>query len=85
MYNPNSGKHFYTKSGTERDSLIGFVWNYEEKASVATIAADEEGAKPVYRVYNPNSGLHHCMVDSNERASLVGPGWNAEGTAWRVK
>lgn len=29
LYNPNSGEHFYTKNGAERDMLVGLDWRSE--------------------------------------------------------
>ncbi|GEM_PF-348994 len=77
LYNPNSGEHFYTASGGERDSLIHAGWQYEGTGWVAPEKGD-----PVYRLYNPNAGDHHYTLNSAERDMLVGRGWKAEGIGW---
>ncbi len=77
LYNPNSGEHFYTASGGERDSLIHVGWQYEGTGWVAVEKGD-----PVYRLYNPNAGDHHYTLNSAERDMLVDCGWKAEGVGW---
>ncbi len=77
MYNPNSGEHFYTSSGFERDSLVGAGWSYEGIGWIAPI----DGV-PVWRLYNPNAGDHHYTTSTVERDSLVGAGWTSEGIGW---
>lgn len=77
LYNPNSGEHFYTANGGERDSLVGVGWSYEGVGWVAP-----EKGNPVYRLYNPNAGDHHYTMNSAERDMLVGDGWRYEGIGW---
>ena len=77
LYNPNSGEHFYTASGSECDNLISVGWNYEGVGWTAP-----RSGSPVYRLYNPNAGDHHYTVDAGERDMLVSVGWNYEGVGW---
>lgn len=77
LYNPNSGEHFYTADGDERDHLISVGWQYEGHAWKAPRAGD-----PVYRMYNANAGDHHYTMSAFERDSLVAAGWSYEGVGW---
>lgn len=74
MYNPNSGEHFYTADGNERNHLISVGWNYEGIGWTAPISGD-----PIYRLYNPNAGDHHYTMSVAERDNLVRLGWRDEG------
>ncbi len=76
MYNPNSGEHFYTANGTERDQLARVGWNYEGVGWYAP-----ESGNLVYRVYNPNAGDHHYTMSADEKNHLVRLGWRDEGVA----
>lgn len=77
MYNPNSGEHFYTKSGSERYNLILSGWKYEGDGWIAPDTGD-----PVYRLYNENAGDHHYTMSGRERDNLVAAGWKYEGIGW---
>lgn len=78
MYNPNSGEHFYTGNGVERDQLRGAGWKYEGVGWVAPAHSDT----PVYRLYNPNASDHHYTTSAGERDNLVRSGWSDEGIGW---
>ncbi|MBV7390359.1 MULTISPECIES: GH25 family lysozyme [Enterococcus] len=78
MYNTNSGEHFYTSNGAERNSLILAGWNYEGRGW----NAPNEGEN-VYRLYNANAGDHHYTKSAAERDNLVAQGWKDEGISWR--
>ncbi|MBT1173870.1 hypothetical protein JS528_11120, partial [Bifidobacterium sp. MA2] len=78
MYNPNSGEHFYTGNGVERDQLRGVGWKYEGVGWVAPAHSNT----PVYRLYNPNASDHHYTTSAGERDSLVRSGWRDEGIGW---
>lgn len=78
LYNPNSGEHFYTASGLERDYLDSVGWNYEGVGWTAPVTSDF----PVYRLYNPNAGDHHYTLSAFERDHLSSVGWNYEGVGW---
>ena len=77
LYNPNSGEHFYTKNGAERDMLKQVGWKDEGVGWYAPTTGD-----PVYRLYNPNAGDHHYTLNGNEKDMLVGIGWRYEGVGW---
>lgn len=78
LYNPNSGEHFYTASGVERDVLVSVGWSYE---GVGWTAPESSGT-PVYRLYNPNAGDHHYTTSIAEKDMLVSVGWNYECIGW---
>ncbi|MBW3079656.1 L,D-transpeptidase family protein [Bifidobacterium simiiventris] len=78
LYNPNSGEHFYTADGNERNSLVNVGWTYEGIGWRAPV----KSSVPVYRLYNPNAGDHHYTLNSYERDSLVRAGWRYEGIGW---
>ncbi|MEO1772344.1 leucine-rich repeat protein [Candidatus Enterococcus ferrettii] len=77
LYNPNSGEHFYTKNGAERDMLKKVGWKDEGIGWYAPTKGD-----PVYRLYNPNAGDHHYTLNGNEKDMLVKVGWRYEGVGW---
>lgn len=78
VYNPNSGEHFYTQNGIERDLLVNVGWHDEG------VAWDTPSSGiPVYRLYNPNAGDHHYTMDVNEYNYLEKVGWRKEGEAFK--
>jgi len=77
MYNPNSGEHFYTASGFERDSLVASGWNYEGVGWNAP-----NSGVPVHRFYNPNEGDHFYTLSNEEKTNLLAAGWIYEGVGW---
>lgn len=79
LYNPNSGEHFYTSSGAERDALVKSGWKYEGEGWTAPL----NGGTPVYRLYNPVAGDHHYTAAAAERDLLVKAGWKFEGVGWK--
>ena len=54
LYNHNTGEHFYTTSGTEKNANVSAGWTYEGVGWIAPTTS----SSPVYRVYNPNALLH---------------------------
>ncbi len=78
LYNPYSGEHFYTASGSERASVVAAGWTDEGVGWVAPSAS----TTPVYRLYNSYAGDHHYTMDADERAALVEEGWTDEGVGW---
>lgn len=79
LYNPNSGEHFYTANGAEKDNLTSKGWKYE---GTGWIAPDSGDGDPVYRLYNKNAGDHHYTLNTFERDMLIGKGWKDEGISW---
>ena len=78
LYNPNSGEHFYTASGGERDHLVRVGWRSEGTGWTAPKSSNT----PVYRLYNPNAGDHHYTMSRGEHDALVKVGWRDEGIGW---
>ena len=83
LYNPNSGDHHYTMSKEETDNLVSIGWKYEG-VCWNSVAANDPGAVPLYRLYNPNAdcGSHHYTTSTEERDNLVSVGWILEGIGW---
>ncbi|WP_270757818.1 immunoglobulin-like domain-containing protein, partial [Streptococcus infantarius] len=77
LYNHNSGEHFYTKDGTEKQNLVNVGWKYE---GIGWYAPTE--GSPVYRLYNSNAGDHHYTLSKKEKDNLVKVGWKYEGIGW---
>ena len=77
LYNSNSGEHFYTKDGTEKQNLVNVGWKYE---GIGWYAPTE--GSPVYRLYNSNAGDHHYTLSKKEKDNLVKVGWKYEGIGW---
>lgn len=78
VYNPNSGEHFYTANGIEKNNLLHLGWKYE---GVGWYAPNE--GDPVYRLYNPNNGDHHYTLNVAEKNMLVSVGWRYEHIGWQ--
>lgn len=83
LYNPNSGDHHYTMSKEETDMLVSVGWKYEG-ICWNSVAANDPGAVPLFRLYNPNAdcGSHHYTTSTEERDNLVSVGWILEGIGW---
>ena len=62
LYNPNSGKHYYTLNLLERDNLQTIGWRYE---SIEGFMFDTQVANttPIYRLYNKTTGTHLYTED----------------------
>ena len=76
LYNPNSGEHFYTASGNERDGLVKVGWKYESLGWIAPTTSKT----PVYRLYSGTD--HHYTTSAKEKDNLVKAGWKYEGIGW---
>jgi hypothetical protein len=70
MYNPNSGRHYYTASGGERDSLKGVGWVYEKDEGFVHASA-QAGTAEVFRLYNTNSGVHLYTARADEKDLIL--------------
>ena len=69
LRDPNSGEHFYTANGGEKDSLVGAGW-YSE-GDIGCIAPSEMcGAVPLFRLSTPGSKQH--VHDRRGRARQPG-------------
>jgi hypothetical protein len=71
MYNPNSGRHYYTASAGERDSLKGVGWVYEKDEGFVYTAV-QTGTAEVFRLYNNNSGVHLYTANAGEKDAILG-------------
>ena len=74
VFNPGNGKHHYTDSTVERDTLEDGGWIYEGIAWYAPKEGD-----PIFRLYNPGNDSHLYTMDTAERDNLVDGGWILEG------
>ena len=70
MYNPNSGRHYYTASAGERDSLRGVGWIYEKDEGFIYTAL-QTGTTEVFRLYNNNSGVHLYTASAGEKNAIL--------------
>lgn len=77
LYNPNSGEHFYTATGGEKEHLVKVGWKYE---GIGWTAPSNGNA--VYRLYNANAGDHHYTLNVGEKDHLVKVGWKYEDIGW---
>ena len=83
LLNRENGKHLYTSSSTERDTLSGLYFNYEGIAYNAPINSNQ----PLYRFYKPSSGHHFYTASNAEKDQLVANnslGYMYEGIAYNV-
>lgn len=83
LYNPNSGRHFWTSNSAEDAYLGGIGWN-QEGINGYLFLTSVTGSMPIYRLYNPNSGGHFWTVNEAEYIYLGSIGWNQEGIAGYV-
>ena len=83
LYNPNSGRHFWTSNVSENSYLGSIGWN-QEGINGYLFLATVTNSIPLYRLYNPNSGGHFWTVNEAEYNYLGSIGWNQEGIAGYV-
>lgn len=72
FYNRNTGTHFYTASGAERDQVLSRwadVFSYEGVAYY--VGAGGQGQVPLYRFYNRGTGAHFYTASETERDSVL--------------
>jgi uncharacterized delta-60 repeat protein len=76
LYNPNTGKHYYTLNLLERDNLQTIGWRYE---SIEGFMFDTQVANttPIYRLYNTATGTHLYTHDLNVKNAILAafPTW----------
>ncbi|MCB2187326.1 MAG: hypothetical protein KQJ78_12965 [Deltaproteobacteria bacterium] len=79
LYNANSGRHYYTKSNAERDSLVALGWVFErdEGCLFTSAAAAPADAIEVFHLYHPVIGTHLYTKNAYEAAWVVAnlPPW----------
>lgn len=88
FFNQDTGVHFYTISGEEKEFIIN---NYDQYRFEGTgfHAWDSQiaplNSSPVYRFFNPNTGSHFfAMSDEAEYVRQNLPGFIDEGVAFNV-
>lgn len=79
LYNPNSGKHFFTKDIDEKYNLMNLGWKYE---GVAFETVKKSLDSMYYRLYNPVDGSHYYTDREAYIDMYVEDGWKYEGIAW---
>ncbi|MCU0915910.1 MAG: hypothetical protein MUC88_15320 [Planctomycetes bacterium] len=87
FWSPVLGSHFYTISGTERDTLIKEYpdfWQYEDIAYYAFRAPVGTNLLPVYRFWSLKLATHFWTISEDERRALLDmrDTWEYEGIAF---
>jgi hypothetical protein len=70
MYNPNSGRHYYTIGAGERDFLKGVGWVYEKDEGFM-FGSEAPGTIEIFRLYNKNSGVHLYTGNPGEKDAIL--------------
>ncbi|MCB2188700.1 MAG: hypothetical protein KQJ78_19955 [Deltaproteobacteria bacterium] len=65
LYNPNSGRHYYTIRTAERDVLQGLGWSYE-RAEGYIFSSQTAETTEVYKLYHKTIGTHLYTSNSAE-------------------
>jgi len=86
FWSPDFGRHFYTISESEKDSLVvGYsdVWSFEGVAYYACSSPYRDGLLPVYRFWSGHT--HFYTIDQREHDRLIEEQadiWTPEGIAF---
>jgi hypothetical protein len=67
MVHPNTGDHFYTTSGEERQNAIDNLGYVYEGIACFVLMAATPGTIPLYRLRNPSNGDHFYTASIVER------------------
>ena len=81
LFNPTTGKHFFTANKQEADTAAGAGYSMEGVAGEAYTTA-RPGTTAVERYYNPAIGAHLYTSSPQEQETLPGLGYTREGTAF---
>ena len=81
LFNPTTGKHFFTANKQEADTAAGAGYNMEGVAGEAYTTA-RPGTTAIERYYNPAMGAHLYTSSPQEQETLPGLGYTREGTAF---
>jgi len=81
LFNPTTGKHFFTANKQEADTAAGAGYSMEGVAGEAYTTA-RPGTTAVERYYNPSIGAHLYTSSPQEQETLPGLGYTREGTAF---
>ncbi|MCB2185313.1 MAG: discoidin domain-containing protein [Deltaproteobacteria bacterium] len=76
LYNPNTGRHYYTYRTSERDTLVSLGWNYEHGEGFI-FTQPTAGGSEIYKLYNLNTGAHLYTSNPTEVEYILAniPGW----------
>ncbi|MCB2188662.1 MAG: hypothetical protein KQJ78_19765 [Deltaproteobacteria bacterium] len=79
MYNPLSGRHYYTRKDAERDVLAAAGWVYEKDEGYIFLmeATAPQGCGVVQVLYNTEAGCHLFTINAAEAAYVANnlPHW----------
>jgi hypothetical protein len=78
-YSPSRGRHFYTTSLNESNTIRSQGWNYE---GIAWYASETPTSYPVYRHYSPTRRAHFYTKNKAESDAIKSQGWNFEGITY---
>ena len=81
LFNPTTGKHFFTANKQEADTAAGAGYSMEGVAGEAYTTA-RPGTTAIERYYNPAMGAHLYTSSPQEQETLPGLGYTREGTAF---
>ena len=87
FYNRNTGAHFYTRSNSERDSILATMPQYTyDGVAFHAAGAYSPGLSPVYRFYNTRTGVHFYTVSEAEKNQIQAtmPQFLFEGPAYHA-
>ncbi|MCB2188333.1 MAG: hypothetical protein KQJ78_18085 [Deltaproteobacteria bacterium] len=79
LYNPNAGRHYYTFSNAERDSLMALGWNFERDEGCVFTTSDVAPPETIeiYHLYHAVIGTHLYTSNAAEVAAVLAsiPDW----------
>lgn len=70
LFNPNDGRHYYTLSAGERDSLGRSGWNYEQIAGYMFTSV-QSGTTEIYHLYNVLTGSQVFTENATMRDAIL--------------
>ena len=72
FYNTKTGTHFYTISGTERDTVLNNYPQFAYEGAVFWAYTSQQGStSPVYRFYNQSTGTHFYTQSETEKNYVI--------------
>lgn len=83
--NEKNGAHLYTRSLSERDTILNTQPQFRYEGLVYSAwSSGETGLSPVYRFVNVNTGIHFYTISESEKNNLVAnvPALRLEGAAF---
>lgn len=70
LYNPNNGRHYYTLSDFERDSLVGLGYTFEREEGFMFTAATVDTTE-IFRLYNVVIGTHLFTENAGVKDAIL--------------